>query len=82
MRYKKLGMVLQQCKALLPVASAMNSDITKERVGSHFGSIPFVIITEKRRSAPTATMIAPEAQAKVNTINAGTKRMEKVRSMQ
>jgi hypothetical protein len=51
----------------------MNKEITKDRVGSHFASIPFVMIAEKRRSAPTATMIAPEAQAKVSTINAGTK---------
>lgn len=44
----------------------------KESVGSHFASIPFVIMAEKRRSAPTATIIEPEAQAKVSTINAGT----------
>merc|ERR1712019_154565 len=42
-----------------------------DKVGKEVGSIPPTIHREKRRSAPTATIIAPDAQANVRTIKAG-----------
>jgi hypothetical protein len=57
---------------LVPVANAMKNEMMKESVGSHSCGMPPTIQLEKRRSAPTATMIAPEAHAKVSTMRAGT----------
>ena len=55
----------------VPVARAMNSEIRKDNVGMADAGTPPVIHLEKRRSAPTASMIEPEAQANVRMMSAG-----------
>ena len=55
---------------LVPVASAMNSEMRNESVGSASGLIPPTIHLENKRSAPTATMIAlKKVKAKENVLS-------------
>mmetsp|Transcript_8751 Transcript_8751/g.21978 ORF Transcript_8751/g.21978 Transcript_8751/m.21978 type:complete len:109 (+) Transcript_8751:834-1160(+) len=54
----------------VPVAKAINKETMNDKVGSKRGSTPFEIQAAKRRSAPMAVIIAPDAQASVNTMRA------------
>jgi hypothetical protein len=54
----------------VPVARAMSKEIRNDNVGNSCGSIPSTIHAAKRRSAPTAFIVPPDAQASVNTTKA------------